>query len=318
MQMFITVLILLLIIAAALAGSSFYFYRVAVARADKSFLRRHPDLAELGASAEKNGESPFTFNKEWWNRQAFVDWSLTSDDGLRLEAYYLAANRPTDKTAILAHGYSGQADQMGEFARLFKDTLGFNVLIPDARGHGRSEGKYIGFGWPERKDIVDWIGEVLKHSGKKAQIVLHGISMGGATVMMTGGEPLPPNVKAIVEDCGYTSVKEQLSYQLKRMYRMPWFPMIPATSLVTKLLAGYFFGEASALAQVKKSKTPTLFIHGDADIFVPTRMVRELYASASADKSLYIVPGAGHGLARTTDPAGYDREISLFIGHYVK
>lgn len=104
--------------------------------------------------------------------------------------------------------------------------------------------------------------------------------------MMTSGEALPPNVKAIVEDCGYTSVKEQLAYQLKRMYRLPIFPLLHLTSLLTKLRAGYFFGEASALVQIQKSQTPTLFIHGDADLFVPSEMVYALFKNGPSAKQL--------------------------------
>ena len=140
--------------------------------------------------------------------------------------YYLPAEVSTDKTVIIAHGYSGHSEQMSGFAQMYHKDLGYNVLLPDARGHGRSEGDYIGFGWPERKDYLKWIDQVIEHTGESTQVVLHGVSMGGATVMMTSGEELPPQVKAIVEDCGYTSVTDELKYQLKRMYkRRPsrWF-----------------------------------------------------------------------------------------------
>ncbi|MFC5468995.1 alpha/beta hydrolase [Cohnella suwonensis] len=303
-----------------MAGSSLYFYRMAVARADKSFLSGNPDLAanasaRAAVGSETNAHS--LPNDDWWERQSITDWSIASDDGLRLHAYFIPTNPISDKTAILAHGYSGDAKQLVPLAEMYKDTFGYNVLLPDARGHGRSDGKYIGFGWPERLDYVKWIDKVIAHVGPQAQIVLHGISMGGATVLMTSGEKLPANVKAVVGDCGYTSVKDQLAYQLKRMYRMPSFPMIPSTSLMTRIKAGYFFGEASALAQVRKSRTPTLFIHGEADTFVPTRMAHELYENGPSDKSLYLVPGAGHGLARHADPASYEREVGRFIGQYV-
>lgn len=159
---------------------------------------------------------------------------------------------------------------------------------------------------------------MVEHTGGAAQIVLHGVSMGAATVMMTGGEELPSNVKAIVEDCGYTSVRDQLAYQLKRMYKLPAFPMIQSTSLLTKARAGYDFNEASALNQIKKAKTPMLFIHGSEDLFVPTWMVHELYENAPVEKELFIVQDAGHGLARAFDPKGYDRKVSHFIGRYMK
>lgn len=136
--------------------------------------------------------------------------------------------------------------------------------------------------------------------------------------MMTSGEDLPANVKAIVEDCGYTSVKDELTFQLKRMYHLPAFPIVDTTSMLTKIRAGYSFGEASALEQVKKSKTPTLFIHGDNDTFVPTEMVHTVYENSPVEKELYIVPNAGHGEAFRRDPVKYESVVSEFIGRFVK
>ncbi|MDN4068249.1 alpha/beta hydrolase [Paenibacillus sp. FSL R5-0407] len=313
-KVFMVVASVIILVFLVLTAASFYFYNVAVARADKEFLNGNPDL-EVSVSAD---ETPYSKNEHWWEQQAFEDWSLKSDDGLMLHAFYLDAEIPSDKTVIIAHGYSGKAADMGNLAQMYREKLGYNVLLPDARGHGESEGNYIGFGWPERKDYVRWIERVIEHSGNQTQIVLHGVSMGGATVLMTSGEKLQANVKAIVDDCGYTSAKDQLAYQLKRMYHLPSFPLVQTTSLLTKLRAGYFFGEASALEQVKKSVTPTLFIHGDADLFVPTEMVHELYENGPSEKKLVVVPGAGHGLARFVNPEAYDHEVSEFIGAYVK
>ncbi len=305
-----TFIALLIIIVVA---ASFYFYNVAIARADKDFLSGNPDL-----EANSDIENPFADSKEWWAQQSFQDWSLDSGDGLKLHAYYLPAKTDSTKTVILAHGYSGHSRQMSSLAQMYHEELGYHVLLPDARGHGRSEGDYIGFGWPERLDYIQWINRVIEQVGSDAQVVLHGVSMGGATVMMTSGEELPSQVKAIVEDCGYTSVKEELTYQLKRMYKLPSFPLVQSTSLLTKIRAGYSFNEASALEQVKKSTTPTLFIHGGGDLFVPTEMVYELYEHGPEEKKLFVVPEAGHGMARQFDPEGYDREVAEFIGTYVQ
>ncbi|MBP1999290.1 fermentation-respiration switch protein FrsA (DUF1100 family) [Paenibacillus shirakamiensis] len=296
-----------------IVGATFYFYGVAIARADKGFLDDNPDLKVDPALQTSEQE-----RMAWWNTQPFEDWILTSGDGLKLHAYFLKSKSSSAKTVILAHGYAGKPEQMGDLAQMYSEDLGYNVLIPDARGHGKSEGNYIGFGWPERKDYVQWIHQVLTTLGNEQQIVLHGVSMGGATVMMTSGEDLPSNVKAIVEDCGYTSAEDELKYQLKRMYHLPTFPLVQTTSLMTQIRAGYSFAEASALEQVKKSKTPMLFIHGDADLFVPSEMVYELYKIGPEPKKLYIAKGAGHGLARKVDPTAYDAEVTNFIAHYVK
>ncbi|MWV46420.1 alpha/beta fold hydrolase [Paenibacillus sp. HJL G12] len=309
----VSFIVLVLIV---ITSASFYFYHVAVARASKDFLNGSPDL-QASPEVEQSKDTSKADN-DWWNHQSFDRWEMDSDDGIRLKGYYLAASKPSDKTVIIAHGYSGNATQMSGYARMYHEDLGYNILLPDARGHGESDGNYIGFGWPERKDIVKWIQRVLDVNGADTQMVLHGVSMGGATVMMTSGEDLPSNVKAIVEDCGYTSVKDELTFQLKRMYHLPAFPIVETTSLLTKMRAGYFFGEASALEQIKKSKTPTLFIHGDNDTFVPTEMVHQVYENSPVEKELYIVPKAGHGEAYRMDPVKYEQVVSAFIGRFVQ
>ena len=149
------------------------------------------------------------------------------------------------------------------------------------------------------------------------QIALHGLSMGAATVMMVSGETLPSQVKAIIEDCGYTSASDQLAYQLKRMYNLPVFPLLPATSVVTQIKAGYSLYEASALKQIEKNTRPILFIHGDEDRFVPTGMVWELYEACTSEKELYLVKGAGHGHAYGTDRDTYIQKVGDFLARFL-
>ena len=141
--------------------------------------------------------------------------------------------------------------------------------------------------------------------------------MGAATVSMTSGENLPSNVKAIIADCGYTSVWEQFSYQLNLLFSLPDFPVMNASSVVTKVKAGYTLKEASALKQVAKSKTPILFIHGDKDDFVPYSMMDELYNATSSEKEKLTVEGAGHAKASEVNPELYWSTIEKFINRYV-
>ncbi|MBL1228594.1 alpha/beta hydrolase [Enterococcus sp. BWB1-3] len=291
----------------ALAGAGFYFYQYAVVPSKKNFIKDDtPGTDEIG-SPEK------TWFKEEANREY---WNITSNDGLKLQAIYLPAKEKTTKNAILAHGYMGNAETMGKFAKMYYDW-GYNVLVPDARGHGKSEGHYIGFGWPERKDYLQWIDKVIAANGADSQLALYGISMGGATVMMTSGEKLPKNVKAIVEDCGYTSAKDELTYQLKEMYNLPGFPLIEVTSGITKIRAGYFLGEASSVKQLKKNKTPIMFIHGTKDDFVPYSMLDQVYDATDAPKEKYVVEGAKHATAMSTDSETYKRRVSNFLEQYI-
>ncbi|STD23699.1 alpha/beta hydrolase [Enterococcus mundtii] len=286
-----------------------YFYNYAVVPSEKDFLE-----GDTPGTTKTNEESSA---QSWFaNPENRKEWQQTSADGLKLSAIYLPAT-DSHKTAIVAHGYMGNAETMANYAKMFHD-LGYNVLVPDARGHGKSEGDYIGFGWHERKDYVKWIDQVLETNGQSEEIVLYGISMGAATVMMTSGEPLPTNVKAIIEDCGYSSVNEELAYQLNELFSLPPFPLIQVTSLMTKIRAGYFFREADAIKQLEKNQLPMLFIHGDADTFVPYEMLDKVYQATNGPKEKYIVPGAEHAKAYSIDPENYQKTVSSFLEKYVK
>lgn len=312
LKIFLGIIIILLIIDVV---ASFYFYRLVINRGPKDFLVGNSDLE---VSAEAMDEFVDGDWHAWVDKQPFKELQMTSFDGLTLKGYFLPANKPTTKTVILAHGYLGNGKDMGLYARYYHDQLGYNVLMPDARGQGGSEGDYIGFGWHDRLDYADWVKLMIDKLGPDTQIVLHGVSMGAATLLMTSGENLPDNVKAIVSDSAYTSVKDLFRYQAKRMYHLPSFPVIPTTGLVTKLKAGYTFAEASALGQVKKAKAPILYIHGNADKFVPTSMSKELYKNTKSDAELMIVDGAGHAESFILAQDKYKEKLKGFLGKYME
>ncbi|MFC6464710.1 alpha/beta hydrolase [Marinilactibacillus sp. GCM10026970] len=293
----------------ALTLTGNYFYKTAVANTKKSFIEEF-DHATI------HPDDPWAAEKQWYNDVEHEVTHIVSEDGLTISGVYIPAAKPSDKVALIAHGYSGSLKDMAPFAKLFYD-LGFNILVSDARGHGSSEGNYIGFGWHERNDYLRWINQMIQRHGEQSEIILYGISMGGATVLNVSGEKLPEQVKAIVEDCGFSSVEEEVTHQLKDMYKLPKFPLVQMTSLITKIRAGYWFEEASSLEQVKKNQTPTLFIHGDADHFVPTWMVYKLYEANASPKELYIVPGAEHAYAYVTDKETYRSRVSHFLKNYV-
>ena len=204
---------------------------------------------------------------------------------------------------------------MSSYVKRYYD-MGYNILIPDLRGHGKSEGDYIGMGWFDRLDILKWINLILSYN-KDSKIILHGVSMGAATVAMTSGEALPRNVKAIISDCGYTSVLDQFSHQLKSMYSLPNFPVMNVSSLVTKFKAGYTLKEASTLKQVSKSNTPILYIHGDEDDFVPYKMMDELYNATSSPKEKLTIIGASHARSSKVNPDLYWSTVENFINKYI-
>lgn len=249
-------------------------------------------------------------DKAWLHAQPHTDWLMTSRDGLRLHALcvYAGAGAPW---AVLCHGYTGNCTDMAEYARRFYEA-GFSLLLPDARGHGASEGDYIGMGWPERRDVADWARRITAEYGAP-DIVLMGVSMGAATVMMAAGEPLPENVRAIVEDCGYTSAWDEFRYQMKRTFGLPPFPVLYTTDALLRRRAGFSMRQASAVEQVKRSRTPILFIHGGRDEFVPFAMLDMVYAAADCPKERYAEPDAGHGESKDVAPERYWSRVFGFL-----
>lgn len=310
-KIILIVTVIILVILAVFIFGGIYFYNFGVLRRKKKFMEGNPDLSS------DEFESNWKESKEWFQGKVWESIQMKSYDGLNLYGNYLRAEVPTDKTVILVHGYTGRGSGMAFLARYYHEELGYNVLMPDLRGHGDSQGNYIGFGWHDRKDLIQWVSYILEKLGNNSDIVLHGISMGGGTVLMTSGENLPENVRCIVSDCAYTSAKDILIFQMKKMFNIPSFPLIQITSIICKLRAGYFFGEASALEAVKRSKKPMLFIHGSEDKFVPTKMVYPLYEALNAEKELFIVPKAGHGYAFWVDEEGYKDKVQGFLNRFM-
>ena len=245
----------------------------------------------------------------------YTDKYITSYDDLKLHAYEIINENPTDKWAIVVHGYTSEGKLVSAKAKHLYD-MGYNVLVPDLRGHGTSEGDYIGMGWHDRLDVVNWIDTTIKEN-PNAKIVLHGTSMGAATVLMVSGEELPSNVKAIIADCGYTSAWDEFTYQLDALFGLKPFPVMQLSNIVTKIKSGYSLKDASALEQVKNSKTPILFIHGDEDDFVPYSMMEELYDATSSEKEMITIEGAGHDDSYLVNPTLYWNTITEFLNKYI-
>lgn len=235
---------------------------------------------------------------------------INSYDNLKLHAS-IVVNNQSDVFVILVHGYCASSIYMEQRADIFIKTRGYSVLLPDLRASGKSEGKYIGMGWLDRADIKRWV-EYINNNYPNKKIILYGVSMGAATVMMSAGENLK-NVVCAIEDCGYVSVEEEMSYQLKKIFKLPKFPVIYISSIICKLKAGYYFKEASCITQLNKSKIPILFIHGDRDTFVPTFMVYELYNQYKAKKDILVINNATHAKAMYQDGIKYWDKIFKFL-----
>ena len=254
--------------------------------------------------------------KDYVLSHQFEELEITSNDGLKLKGQLLR-HENSNKLIICVHGYhSNNFREYSDFMAFYYNQ-GFNIFIPNNRAHGNSEGEIIGFGWLDRLDILCWINYLIQLLGDKIEIALQGISMGSATVLMLSGEELPENVKCIIADCGFSSVYNEMKHVAHTINPFIEYIVLPICNIISKPIIGYNFKEASTLKQVKKSKTPTLFIHGDQDDFVPTYMVYDLYEACSSDKDLLIVEGAKHARSYQTNKALYELKVNEFLNKYM-
>ena len=140
---------------------------------------------------------------------------------------------------------------------------------------------------------------MIEKIGDDAQIVLHGNSMGSATVCMMSGLDLPPQVKGIISDCAFTSMKDVFTHVLHSMYHIPAFPMLQLADWANKRKVGYGLDDCDSSREVKHAKVPFLFIHGKEDVFVPCWMTEKIYENCAAPKTKFIVEARDTGKATT-------------------
>ncbi|MBO5356495.1 MAG: alpha/beta hydrolase [Clostridia bacterium] len=235
---------------------------------------------------------------------------IKSHDGLTLVGKYYEYKKGAP-IEILFHGYkgNGERDLSGGIERCF--AIERNAIIVDQRGAGESDGHTITFGIKEHLDCIKWAEYVSERFGSDTKIILTGVSMGAATVLMASGKELPKNVVCILADCGYSTPREIIMKTIKEM-KLPPKIMYPFVKLGAKIFGHFNLDEYSPIEAVKNSKTPTIFIHGTNDDFVPYYMSEKMYEECTAKKSLVPIEDAGHGLAYPVNKEKYLQALQDF------
>lgn len=241
---------------------------------------------------------------------------IESYDGLKLRGVWVPAENPKG-TILLAHGY--RSSKLVDFSLAFGmyHALGMNILLPDQRSHGKSEGKYITFGVKESRDMQSWIAFHNQTFGK-FPLILSGLSMGASTMLYLADVDLPDNVKGIIADCGFTSPREIIKTIFHRVIHLPAAPTLWVADLFTRLFAGFSLTEKDTRNTLQNSKLPVLLVHGVDDGFVPCEMTRQAYAVCKEPKELLLVEGADHGVSFLTDKERYVGTVTAFLQKYVE
>ena len=247
----------------------------------------------------------------------FESADIISSDGLRLHADFLRGEPGTKVTMIFCHGYKSEA--AFDFAAMydFYRSLGYNLVYLNMRAHGKSGGKYIGFGVLDRFDVQSWAKKVAELF-PDTSIFLHGMSMGAASILQSADLELDPAVCGIIADCGFSSTNEVFRNLVGGLYHLPATPFVDIFEAVNRMTAGYGFTDADSVRSMEKSRLPLAYICGDCDRYVPLDMAMRIYNACVQDKVLLIAEGAGHAASFMTENEKYRNLITEFINTHRK
>ena len=262
----------------------------------------------------KRNHENYKIDHSWWDKQKSQTLSIKSFDGLTLYGHLLKCEE-SNKLVIIVHGYGGCYKDMNSYAEMFLKRC-YNVLAVECRAHGNSEGDMVGMGWFDRLDLKAWIDYMLSQN-PNFKIVLFGQSMGASAVCMALGENLPNNVICGISDCAFDNVYRQMYHVCHPHLRFLCKPTLNILNSFTKRTRDFDMKKADAVRQLKKSKVPVLFIHGNADKFVPVEMCYNLSeAVPETRREVLIVDGAEHIMSYAADTKTYTNKVNKFLDKY--
>ena len=247
----------------------------------------------------------------WYRSLPLQDVSVRSREGFRLKGGYLSAG--SEKTAILFHGYHTTVGN--NYGILGKDLYdqGFNILFVHQRAFFGSEGRVCSYGQREQYDVLSWI-EYADQELKAEKILLVGVSMGGATVCYASDKIENPKVRAIIDDCGFTSIRELQTLEGVRR-KVPIKIMMPHAAFFAKLFYRIDVDKTPEQS-LPHAKVPILFIHGTADESVPLSWGQRMYDACGSEKQKMLVEGAGHAVAYIASGDQGKRRVQAFLRKY--
>ena len=203
-------------------------------------------------------------------------------------------------------------NDFGSYVEYYKK--GYSALLVNHRCHYKSEGKYITFGAMERYDALYWAREMVKRFGDDVELVLAGISLGGATVMMASDLGLPHQVKGIISDCGFVSCKQIVKSVIKS-WKIPFATFITwVMGIYCKVFGHFSMTEGDSSKALANSNIPILIIHGRYDDFVPYECSEICYKNCKQEiKEFYSNDAITHGTSFFYDKEEYLNRVYSFL-----
>lgn len=300
---------MMLLLAMALLTLLFVFISVLIICYcfENTFLAARKTPEEAFELLEKRG----VYARGDYESLDFEEIKTVSEDGYMLSGQYLSLWPQSEKVVILIHGYTANHFMKLQFVNMYK-TLGYNILMIDARSHGRSGGLYPTYGIREASDLKKWVEALKKKLGQNIKIGMHGQSMGASSALMYSGQY--EEVTFVIADCPYASAKEVLMYQYKTIGHMPPNTLYRIIRKLAEKKCGINLDLASPIDYIKESATPILFIHGKRDRIIPSAMSEKMYEVRNNSRDrLLIVEEANHVESYMLAKEQYEEAVVEFI-----
>ena len=234
--------------------------------------------------------------------------TLLNDRGERLAGYYYPCGSEGKKIAFIVHGYrSDHLDTGGMYYDYYK-SRGIDFFCCDHTAAGESEGRFIGFDVLESADCLKWIDLLRDKFGPDVRIMLHGFSMGGATVLQMSGD-CPESVRCIVADSAYSDAYASMHQQVLFFYN----PL----RLLNRLIAGYDWNDSDVTESLSRAKMPILFVHGREDKLVPFACGPRLFGMYQGKKDFLFPDKTRHVESMYTSRDAYCAKLDAFVDAYM-
>ena len=247
---------------------------------------------------------------------AYSEVSFESTDGVPLMAWWVpsGADEDSSRAVVLVHGWGGDKSDRHviETAPIYA-RAGYGVLLLDLRGSGASGGERRTLGYQETRDVRGALAWLEKQGFKPERVVLHGWSMGGATVVRSAPGT---GVAAVIEEAGYADLPLILRKQIPESSGLPRF-FNPGIFLAAKLFLGldsWAVRPDEDAAHLREEGVPFFVIHSTADEVVPFEHA-DLFVRAYPEAKLWKLEGYGHAKAYT-HPEYEERLLGFLQEHH--
>lgn len=310
-MIYFLIALLLFIIIAIVTGyfifnSVFDYSNKQEAEVDADFLDSKNDLMRPTSRRKEEYFKPLI---EEFNKLDFEELSIISFDNLTLYGYLLKGD--PKEIVICVHGYkSSMQNDFADKVKIYQDR-GSTVLFLNDRAHGNSEGIYLGFSENDKRDVARWVDKV-NEIYDNPKIYLHGVSMGGATVIHCADMKLK-NVCGIIDDCGFDSIVGITKFLMKDVYHLPYFPFGDFAWMWSVIITGISFNTSMGEECVRNTDIPILFVHGKQDHYVPCFMSERMYEACVSPKEILLVEDCGHAAAYMMASQEYTRLVNKML-----